>query len=817
MRAKKYIGALCVLILSSTVSQSVLASTFSDVPYSHPYSTSISFLESYGVIKGYEDGTYRPDSLINRAEFLKIALEATKVELDNATSTGFTDVDESAWYAPYLRKAKSEGWIQGYPDGTFKPNQEINKVEALKMLGEIQAWDRLTAPEVPEAAFKDTYRFVWYSPYVYFAKENNLLFEETEYLYPDQKINRGYMAELVYRTTTKNVINYEPNKTAEDKIIEEKQVETPSTFKMIGADYFDDITLENDIPNVMYKNEIYLLKGTFDQGLNVDDTFAFLSKNNGGSNEYKHFFGTVNNGEFLIPVVFREAGVFNLGIVPGLSGESKISEITVLDGIPKSGTTTNNDIPKSIKPLFKNDTTNVSWESTQNNIFRIYFIQDQTMHSYIVRGRKTLDAIYNDFKFFKEGSVKIRVYGAQADSLYPVAIKSKWAVSADTTFEAIKHNFRLVYDDSITYSTIPEILSSVQKIYVSGTTHESIFTNGAIITPSGNVDNFEIKTDDDLSEYYGNDVIEGGSNFSFIYEPSETGTYILEINNLSGSAVVNIPIYIGNSIPLIPDFFDLQDPFEKTENLDLEASRKELLDYINIERQNYELTQIKIVSQLNTLAQNHTNDMVNNDFFAHVNPDGETPNDRRKNLSIYTDVGENLAMAPTVYFAHEALMRSAIHRKNILTSYWDTVGIGITKNDEGQLVIAEEFSHEPWTDQDLQKFEYYLLDNLNEGRSSTLHLDANLQSVAHDWSEDMITQNYFSFISPAGENLIDVVQDSGVAEEGRAYILKEGSIESLLEQLIEESDVTQEQWSKIGFGLSQDLWSTLYLTVIFTQ
>jgi len=817
MRARKYIGALCILILSSTIFQSVLASSFSDVPYSHPYSTSISFLESYGIIEGYEDGTYKPDSKINRAEFLKIALEATKVELDNATPTGFTDIDESAWYAQYLRKAKSENWVQGYPDGTFKPEQEINKVEALKILGEIQAWDRLTAPEVPESAFKDTYRFVWYSPYVYFAKENNLLFEETDYLYPDEKINRGYMAELVYRTMTKNVINYEPNKTVEDKIIEETQVDTPSTFKMIEADYFDDMILKNDLPNVMYKNEIYLLEGTFDQGLNVEDTFAFLSKNIGESSEYTHFFGTVNGNDFLIPIVFRESGTFNLGLVPGLSGESKIAEITVLDGIPKSGTTTNSDIPKSIKLSFKDDTTNVSWESTQNNIFRIYFIQDQTMHSYIVRGKKTLDVIYNDFKFFKEGSVKTRIYGAQADSLYPAKIKSKWAVSTDTSFDVIQHDFRLSYDDSITYSTIPEILPSLQKIYVSGTTHESIFAKGAIITPSGEVDVFEIKTDSDFSDYYGNDVIQDGSNFSFIYEPSEMGTYILEINNLGGSAVVNIPIYIGNSIPLIPDFFDLQDPFEKTESLDIESSRKELLDYINIDRQSHGLNPIKIVSQLNTLAQNHTDDMMENNFFAHVNPQGETPDDRRRSLQVYTDVGENLAMAPTVYFAHEALMRSAIHRKNILTSYWDTVGIGITKDNEGSLIIAEEFSHEPWTQEDLQKFEYYLLDNLNEGRSSTLHLEANLQSVAHDWSEDMITQNYFSFISPAGENLIDVVQDSGVAEEGRAYILKEGSIESLLEQLIEESDVTQEQWSKIGFGLSQDLWSTLYLTVIFTQ
>lgn len=816
-RHTPFLRLLCALIIATLVSTSVVASTFSDVPYSHPYSTSISFLESYKVIDGYDDGTYKPDSLINRAEFLKIALEATKVKLDNEVPTGFTDTDESAWYAPYVRKAKTEGWIQGYSDGTFKPEQEINKVEALKMLGEIQEWDRLTLPEVPETAFKDTYRFIWYSPYVHFAKENDLLFEATDYLYPDQKINRGYMAELVYRTMTKDVINYEPNKTVEDKIIEEQPVATPSTFKMISKTHFDDLTLENDVPNVMYKNEIYVLNGTFDQGIDVDSTFAFLSKDNGVSNEYTHFFGTVHNGTFSIPLIFRETGTFNLGIVPGLIGESKIAEITVLDGIPQSGAAINSDIPKFINLSFENDITTLAWSSTQNNVFRIYFIQDQTLHLYVVRGKKTLDALFNDFKFFNEGDATVRIYGAQTESLYPAVLTSKWAASNDTTFSAAKHHFKLSYDDSITYSSLPETLASVQKIYVSGTTYEPIFAHGAMITPSGDIDIFDITTDSELLDYYGNDVIQTGATFSFVYEPSQTGTYILEINNLDGSALVNVPIYIGNSIPLIPDFFDLQDPFETTENLNLEETRLELLNYINIERQNHGLAPVNIVSELNTLAQNHTNNMFAKDFFAHVNLEGETPDDRRVNLLIYTDVGENLALAPTVYFAHEALMRSAVHRKNILTSYWDTVGIGITKDDNGYLIIAEEFSHDPWTQQDMQKFEYYLLDNVNELRNTPLQIDINLQTVARNWSNDMITQNYFSFVSPTGENLIDVVQDNGVIDEGKAYILKEGSIESLFERLIEESDATEDQWSKIGFGLTQDLWSTLYLTVIFTQ
>ncbi len=816
-RKSHFLRIISVFVSFIILCNTSYAASFSDVPPSHPYSTSISFLESYGVIHGYEDGTYKPETLINRAEFLKIVLEATEVELNTSMPTGFTDVDEQAWYAPYLQKAYKEGWIQGYPDGSFKPYQNINKVEALKLLGEIQEWNRLTLPEVPEAAFADTYRFIWYSPYVHFAKENNLLFEETTYLYPDTFINRGYMAELVYRTLTNDVIEYDPTQTAEDIITRQPAIETPSTFEMIDASYFNNMTLKSDMPNVMYKNELYVLEGTFDNTVTAEDTFAFLSKDNGTTKEYEHYFGTVHDGSFTIPIVFRETGTFNLGIVPGLSGESKVASITVLDGIPPSGASTLSEKPSNIQIAFKHDETKISWDAQQLDIFRVYFIQDDIVHSYFIREKKALQAFFEDFTFFEEGEVGIRIYGAQANTIYPVSLKSDWHQSSDRTFQATKHHFKLSYNDSITYSTLPETLPSVQKLYVSGTVYEPIKARGAVITPSGNIDTFPITTDGEILSYYGNDIIQSESTFSFVYQPTQEGTYILEINDIGGSALVNVPIYIGTDIPLIPDFFDLQDPLETTQTLNLEDAREELLQYINSERQNHGLQTVRLLPQLNKLAQNHTDDMVENEFFAHVNLQGETPDDRRIDLSIYTDIGENLAHAPTVYFAHEALMRSAIHRKNILTSYWDTVGLGITKDENGYLVIAEEFSHDPWTQEDLQEFEYYLLDNINETRTSPLQMNLKLDEIANDWSKQMVTQDFFSFISPTGENLIDVVQNSGVSDEGRAYILKEGSIESLFKQLMEESSVTKDRWSLIGLGLTQDVWSTLHLTVIFTQ
>jgi len=793
------------------------ASSFNDVPYTHPQSDAISFLESSDIVQGYEDNTFKPDNLINRVEFLKIVLEGTGVPLDSDKLTGFTDVDASQWYIPYIRKAKEEGWVQGYPDNTFRPLNPINKVEALKILGEVQQWDMLALGEVPAAAYKDTYRYSWYSPYVHFAKDKGLLFEETDYLEPGKEISRAYMAEVVYRSIVEQVILYKPYQTAEDKIQDVQEVDTPSDFDTISATFFDDIVLDNAIPNTFYLDEVYVIEGEITNGHNYDTIFAFLAEDNPNADIQTHLIGTVEGNNFEIPMVFRQPGTYQLGIIPGVYGESNVVEITVLDGIPPEGDLTNSSKPDGLAIRFKNDTTTVNWDGNTNDVYRVYFYQDSTVHSYLVRDIQYLNVFYKDFKNFEEGEVSWRVYGAKASSLSPLELESKWAQSIDEEFDAVTHDFKLTLDDSISYSTIPELLSSNKTIDVSGSTQENIFAEGAVIKPDGLTDTFTINTNATLSEYYGNDVIPAGSTFNFSYNPASNGTYILEVNNQGGSAVLNVPVYIGDIIPLIPDFFDLQDPFEEVHEINLDDKRNELLSYINTERAVHGLSSVSMQSNLNQLAQNYAIDMVNGFFFSHIDTEGGNPDTRRIDMGITTDVGENLAHAPSVYFAHQALMRSAIHRENILNSEWDTVGLGIELDGYGDMIVVEEFSHNFWTSIDLQMFENTLLDKVNNERNTTLTVNSTLLEVARNWSQDMIDQNFFSFVSPSGINLIEVVQNNGVTDEGRAYILKEGTLNSLFEKLIEDSDISLTKWRQAGIGIKQDQWSNLYVTVLYTE
>ena len=104
-----------------------ITKSFSDVPADAWYAKAVNTLSSLGMLGGYPDGTFRPDAPITRAEFAAIALAFA---YDPASaSCSYTDVSTSAWYYTYVAQATTYGWIGGYPDGSFRPNNSITRAE----------------------------------------------------------------------------------------------------------------------------------------------------------------------------------------------------------------------------------------------------------------------------------------------------------------------------------------------------------------------------------------------------------------------------------------------------------------------------------------------------------------------------------------------------------------------------------------------------------------------------------------------------------------------------------------------------------------
>ena len=102
---------------------------YSDVPGNKWYNNAVSTLSNMGIICGYPDGTFRPDAPISRAEFAKIAVSFTQ-NTGSTTYNYFTDVKTTDWFAPYVTAAKDAGLIEGYSDGSFKPESKITRAEA---------------------------------------------------------------------------------------------------------------------------------------------------------------------------------------------------------------------------------------------------------------------------------------------------------------------------------------------------------------------------------------------------------------------------------------------------------------------------------------------------------------------------------------------------------------------------------------------------------------------------------------------------------------------------------------------------------------
>ncbi|MBR2736755.1 MAG: S-layer homology domain-containing protein, partial [Firmicutes bacterium] len=106
---------------------------FSDVSKSNWYNNAISVMASLGILKGYNDGTFQPNKAITRAEMAAIAARFARMTGADVTTTNtFTDI-EGHWAKKEIEFAAAVGWINGYPDGSFHPQDNITRAEFMTL------------------------------------------------------------------------------------------------------------------------------------------------------------------------------------------------------------------------------------------------------------------------------------------------------------------------------------------------------------------------------------------------------------------------------------------------------------------------------------------------------------------------------------------------------------------------------------------------------------------------------------------------------------------------------------------------------------
>lgn len=140
-----------------------ITKTFPDVPADAWYAAAVNTLASLGMVSGDENGSYRPNDPITRAEFCVIAL-AFAYEPENAVCY-FGDVSRSDWFYTYVAQAASYGWIGGYTNGNFGPNDRITRAQVTtivnNMLGRAADRDYVIDHQADLVQFTDLTRAHW--------------------------------------------------------------------------------------------------------------------------------------------------------------------------------------------------------------------------------------------------------------------------------------------------------------------------------------------------------------------------------------------------------------------------------------------------------------------------------------------------------------------------------------------------------------------------------------------------------------------------------------------------------------------------------
>ncbi|MFH1826643.1 MAG: PorV/PorQ family protein [bacterium] len=172
---------------------------FADVPDGHWARQPIENTGTVGLVNGYPDGTFRPEKALTRAELATMLVRAKGLPLpERRANKIFKDVNPSFWGAKYVEVAYKAGLIKGYPDGSFRPNNRITKAEGVAVM---VRFDNLQYAQVVEKPYWDVETNFWAARAIQTAKEAGMLkFIEKNTMGPNTQLVRSETMEMFSKT-----------------------------------------------------------------------------------------------------------------------------------------------------------------------------------------------------------------------------------------------------------------------------------------------------------------------------------------------------------------------------------------------------------------------------------------------------------------------------------------------------------------------------------------------------------------------------------------------------------------------------------------
>ena len=337
MRNRLLSGLSGVLLLSMIGTSGALAAVFPDVPDGHLYQQPIERLVGFKVINGNPDGRFYPERSVNRAEVLTMLYRALNRTPATASVKCFSDVIIGSWYASVVCDAAANHIVDGYSDGTFRPQKEVNRVEALKMITNIFGMPvpELSAQDRTIVKFVDVSVSAWYTKYLYASFTNGILpiaGQVGPRFFPDAPLLRGEAAAYIDNALQVHLIKQESSAAAQSSAA--TSVAALSAASSAKSAYSDEPLIKQvDFPfgddgsfdgkrTISYR---FMLKATtvMDTAVTTGDKSGTVScrvfklSDQGLSAEY--YLGFQNNGACNMRLVLK-AGSYQMDVQPSVPG-----------------------------------------------------------------------------------------------------------------------------------------------------------------------------------------------------------------------------------------------------------------------------------------------------------------------------------------------------------------------------------------------------------------------------------------------------------------------------------------------------------------
>ncbi|MDD4151633.1 MAG: peptidoglycan DD-metalloendopeptidase family protein [Candidatus Gracilibacteria bacterium] len=171
---------------------------YTDVYSENKYFEAIKYFKNNGTINGFADGSFKPDQDITRIESLKIILNAFSYDRTENHNYSFDDINTDSWQNYYVQKGISLQVIDNTTNKLFYPGRTLNRIEALKLIISLKG-DNMDNYKDKNYEFKDISKDDWYYKYAAYAIENKLFSIENGEFVPDSSVTRGEMLDIMYK------------------------------------------------------------------------------------------------------------------------------------------------------------------------------------------------------------------------------------------------------------------------------------------------------------------------------------------------------------------------------------------------------------------------------------------------------------------------------------------------------------------------------------------------------------------------------------------------------------------------------------------